>query len=89
MCMEELLKTIEAADTVQIEDILAAAMRRKRELYPDWEIVYCAARKREVNGPEALFGRCGSSRGTCGLIIGCENWAVYAYTEKPDEPHLS
>ena len=38
----EVLNAIAAADEDFIEDILTAAMKRKQQLYPDWDIRYLA-----------------------------------------------
>lgn len=40
--MEALIFAITQANEDEIEKILQAAIRRKRELYPDWEITYQA-----------------------------------------------
>ena len=40
----EVLNAIAAADEDFIEDILTAAMKRKQQLYPDWDIRYLASR---------------------------------------------
>lgn len=40
--MEEMISAIMRANEDEIEKILWAAIRRKRELYPDWEITYQA-----------------------------------------------
>ena len=45
--MEEMLSAIARANEDEIEKILRAAIRRKRELYPDWEITYEANLKTE------------------------------------------
>lgn len=55
MEMTKLIREIEKADVFQVDRILEAAMKRKRELYPDWEIFYCAAQKGEINGPEDML----------------------------------
>ena len=39
----EVLNAIAAADEDFIEDILTAEMKRKQQLYPDWDIRYLAA----------------------------------------------
>lgn len=52
---EELIRAIYAADVMQIEEILHAAICRKRELYPDWELFYCAAEKEKINSPEDMI----------------------------------
>lgn len=55
MHMDQVIKDIQKADVIQIDRILDAAMKRKRELYPDWELFYCAAEKGRVNCPEDLI----------------------------------
>ena len=40
MRLEELLHRIQEANAMEIEEILVAAMARKRKLFPGWEIVY-------------------------------------------------
>ena len=45
--VEEILKKLEKADAAQIDTLLDMMIRRKRELYPDWEIVYYARKKNE------------------------------------------
>lgn len=40
--MEEMISAIMQANEDEIEKILRIAIRRKRELYPDWEITYQA-----------------------------------------------
>ena len=40
--MEDMISTIMQANEDEIEKILRTAIRRKRELFPDWEIIYQA-----------------------------------------------
>ena len=47
MNREEVLHNILEADEDFIEDILTAAMRRKQQLYPEWDIRYLAVPRRE------------------------------------------
>ncbi len=42
MTREKVLEIIEEADAVWVDHFLDAAINRKRELYPDWEISYIA-----------------------------------------------
>ena len=42
MDRREILSAIAQADKDFIEDILTAAMKRKQQLYPDWDIRYLA-----------------------------------------------
>ena len=55
MRLEELLHRIQEANAMEIEEILAAAMARKRKLFPGWEIVYCTEEKEKIKGPEELI----------------------------------
>lgn len=57
MQLETVLKEIEGADTREIDYILDAAMNRKRELYPSWEIVYYAHAKEEAEKLEEIIRR--------------------------------
>ena len=47
MDMQELIEIINNLKREEIDDILYALIRRKRQLYPDWEIIYYAGRKGE------------------------------------------
>ena len=40
--MQDILERIAKADTYATDMIFQAALERKRELYPDWELLYCA-----------------------------------------------
>lgn len=42
MVRYQLIKAIRGADRNEIGDVLAAAMERYREVYPDWRIFYYA-----------------------------------------------
>ena len=42
MVRYQLIKAIRGADRNEIWDVLAAAMERYREGYPDWSIIYYA-----------------------------------------------
>ena len=55
MEMARLIREIENADVFQVDRILDAAMKRKQQLYPDWEIFYCAAPKGQIRGPEDML----------------------------------
>lgn len=55
MRIERLIEEIKKANILQIDHILDAAMERKRQLYPDWELFYCAAEKGKINGPEDML----------------------------------
>ena len=43
MDRREVLSAIAEADEDFVEDILTAAMKRKQQLYPDWDIRYLVA----------------------------------------------
>lgn len=49
MEVQQVLNYIRQAEPGEIGDILEAAVARKRELYPEWEMVYLALPK---NDPE-------------------------------------
>jgi hypothetical protein len=55
MRTDKLIGEIRKANILQIDDILDAAMNRKRELYPDWELFYCAAEKKKISSPEDMI----------------------------------
>ena len=42
MVRYQLIKAIRGADRNEIGDLLAAAMERYREVFPDWSIIYYA-----------------------------------------------
>ena len=52
--MEEILEMIRTADATQVDFILEAAMKRKRELYPAWQIIYYAKKRGEKDDFEWL-----------------------------------
>ena len=45
----ELISVIQSADASELEDILDAAIKRKRELFPDWDILYLAIPKNDAD----------------------------------------
>lgn len=49
--MEELIAAIACANEDEIEKILRAAICRKRELYPGWDIEYRARLKEQGENP--------------------------------------
>jgi len=51
----KLIEEIGKANVLQIDYLMDAVMQRKRELYPKWELFYCAAEKGEINGPEDML----------------------------------
>lgn len=60
--MEELISAIMRANEDEIEKILRTAIRRKRELYPDWEIIYQANLKEAGEGALAGASPCCTGR---------------------------
>lgn len=44
MPMDEVIRAIERADVEDIQDLLQATMKRYRELYPEWKILYLSAK---------------------------------------------
>ena len=50
-----IIEEVMRMDASQIEYIMDAAIKRKRELYPGWEIFYCAAEKGRINGVEDML----------------------------------
>ena len=50
MPMDEVIRAIEQADTENMQDVMQAAMKRYRELYPDWKMIFLSAPK---NAPDA------------------------------------
>lgn len=57
MRREKLVAIIQNADAETIDYILDAAIQRKRELYPDWELFYCAVPKDAITSPEEMVGK--------------------------------
>ena len=52
--MDKLLKMISQADAEEIDILLDAVMKKKRELYPEWELVYYAQPRGEKVDMEYL-----------------------------------
>lgn len=46
--MDEVFMKIEEAGLEEIDELLSAALDRKRELFPEWEIVYLAMPKKDT-----------------------------------------
>lgn len=44
MPMDEVIRAIEQTDVENIQDLVQAAMKRYRELYPDWRMLYLSAK---------------------------------------------
>ncbi len=55
MKIEKIIEEIEKSNIFQVDYIIDAAMKRKRELYPEWELFYCAAEKGKIQGPEDML----------------------------------
>ena len=60
--MEELISAIMQANEDEIEKILRTAIRRKRQLYPDWEITYQANLR---SGAGNSGKKCGKEQAEC------------------------
>ena len=43
MSMDEVIRAIEQTDAENIQDVMQAAMRRYRELYPRWRMLFLSA----------------------------------------------
>ena len=43
MPMDEIIRMIEQTDTENIQDVLHAVIKRYRELYPQWRILFMSA----------------------------------------------
>lgn len=43
MSMDEVIRAIEQTDAENIQDVMQAAMRRYRELYPQWRMLFLSA----------------------------------------------
>jgi len=52
--MRDWLSQIKSADKMQIDWILEETIKRKRELYPEWEILYFARKKGKPLDTEEL-----------------------------------
>lgn len=46
--MDEVYMKIEEAGVEEVDELLSAAIDRKRELFPEWEILYLALPKRDT-----------------------------------------
>ena len=44
MPMDEVIRAIEQTDAENMQDVMQAAMKRYRELYPDWKMVFLSAK---------------------------------------------
>lgn len=53
--LEQILRGIQNADAKEIDDILDAAVKRRRQLYPDWEMIYLAAPKKNPEDGEQIW----------------------------------
>ena len=43
MPMDEVIRAIEQTDVENMQDVIQATMKRYRELYPDWKILFLSA----------------------------------------------
>lgn len=43
MPMDEVIRAIEQTDIENMQDLIQTAMKRYRELYPDWKILFLSA----------------------------------------------
>lgn len=44
MPMDEVIRAIERTDVENMQDLLQATMKRYRELYPEWKILFLSAK---------------------------------------------
>ena len=44
MPMDEVIRAIEQTDVENMQDLLQATLKRYRELYPDWKILFLSAK---------------------------------------------
>ena len=44
MTMDEVIRAIEQTDIENMQDLLQATMKRYRELYPEWKILFLSAK---------------------------------------------
>ena len=44
MPMDEVIRAIEQTDVENMRDVLQATMKRYRELYPEWKILFLSAK---------------------------------------------
>lgn len=44
MPMDEVIRAIEQTDIENMQDLLQATMKRYRELYPEWKILFLSAK---------------------------------------------
>ena len=52
MPMDEVIRAIEAADLENIQDLLQTAVRRYKELYPQWRVVFFTVKSDELDDDE-------------------------------------
>ena len=55
MMLKIILRSIRKADAKEIDEILDAATERRRQLFPDWEMVFFARPKRTPQEGEEEF----------------------------------
>ena len=49
MPMDEVIRAIERTDVENMQDLLQATIKRYRELYPDWKILFLSAKADAVD----------------------------------------
>ena len=47
MKLEKMMTRIRCADPEEIEKLISAVLQRKRELFPEWDVVYFALPKKD------------------------------------------
>ena len=50
MPVDEIIRAIEQTDAENMQDLLQATMKRYRELYPDWKILFLSAKPDAADG---------------------------------------
>ncbi len=55
--MDEVYRKIEEAGLEEVDELLGAAIDRKRELFPDWEILYLAMPKGDTQKWKETLGQ--------------------------------
>ena len=49
MPMDEVIRAIEQTDAENIQDVMQAAIKRYKELYPEWQMLFLSAKSDAVN----------------------------------------
>lgn len=52
--LKRIMRDIQKADAREVDEILDAAMARRKQLYPDWEMVYFAVPKNDPRERQLL-----------------------------------